>query len=242
LREISGRLEEMPGEEGYPAYLGSRTAGFYERAGEVSCLGKEGRVGSLSVIGAVSPPGGDFSEPVTQNTLRVTKVFWALDSSLAAQRHFPALNWLSSYSLYTEETEEYFKKNAGTDFPELRVKAMEILQEESKLQEIVRLVGVESLSDGDQLTLLSAKSIREDFLQQFAFDEVDTYTSLKKQHLMLRAILSFYFRANELLKIGKKIAELSASTIHAKVSRMKFVPENKLSEIEAIIDQIKSLS
>lgn len=242
LREISGRLEEMPGEEGYPAYLGSRTSGFYERAGEVSCLGKGQRIGSLSVIGAVSPPGGDFSEPVTQNTLRVTKVFWALDDRLAAQRHFPAVDWLSSYSLYTEDTEDYFKKNAGSDFPELRVKAMDLLQEESKLQEIVRLVGVESLSDSDQLILLTAKSIREDFLQQSAFDEIDTYTSLKKQYLMLKAILTFYYRASELLKTGKKFSELSNLPIHEKISRMKFVPENKISEIEEIIDIIKSIS
>lgn len=242
LREISGRLEEMPGEEGYPAYLGSRTAGFYERAGQVSCLGKTQRIGSLSVIGAVSPPGGDFSEPVTQNTLRVTKVFWALDSSLAAQRHFPALNWLSSYSLYTEDTEDYFKQNAGADFSDFRIKAMNLLQEESKLQEIVRLVGVESLSDIDQLTLLTAKSIREDFLQQFAFDEVDTYTSLKKQYLMLRAILSFYYRASDLLKTGKKFSELSSLLIHEKISRLKSVPEDKIIEIDKVIDEIKSIS
>lgn len=242
LREISGRLEEMPGEEGYPAYLGSRTAGFYERAGEVVCLGKEGRIGSLAVIGAVSPPGGDFSEPVTQNTLRVTKVFWALDDNLASQRHFPALNWLSSYSLYAEGTEEFFKKNVGPDFPFLRTKAMELLQEEAKLQEIVRLVGVESLSDNDQLILLIARSIREDFLQQNAFDEVDTYTSLKKQYLMLKTIISFYQKGLELLKTGKKITDISSLPLKEKIAKLKFVPENKLKEIEKILEEIRTLA
>jgi len=242
LREVSGRLEEMPGEEGYPAYLGSRTASFYERAGEVVCLGKGKRIGSLAVIGAVSPPGGDFSEPVTQNTLRVTKVFWALDDNLASQRHFPSINWLTSYSLYSEDLENFLKKEIASDFPDLRTKAMDILQEEAKLQEIVRLVGVESLSEKDQLTLLTAKSIREDFLQQNAFDEIDTYTSLKKQYLMLKAIISFYYRAVELLKVGKKLSELSSLPIHEKISRMKLVSENKLNEIEAIIETINSLN
>lgn len=242
LREVSGRLEEMPGEEGYPAYLGSRTAGFYERAGEVVCLGKEKKVGSLAVIGAVSPPGGDFSEPVTQNTLRVTKVFWALDDNLASQRHFPALNWLTSYSLYAEDLEDFLKKEIGQDFPYLRNKAMDILQEEAKLQEIVRLVGVESLSEKDQLTLLTAKSIREDFLQQNAFDEIDTYTSLKKQYLMLKTIITFHETGNKKLAAGKIFSEISSSPLRERIAKMKFVPENKLSDLEKIIDEIKEIS
>lgn len=240
LREVSGRLEEMPGEEGYPAYLGSRTAGFYERAGEVISLGKEKRIGSLAVVGAVSPPGGDFSEPVTQNTLRVTKVFWALDDILASQRHFPAINWLSSYSLYTEDLEKYFQEKVGQDFSSLRTEAMNLLQEEAKLQEIVRLVGVESLSEKDQLTLLTAKSIREDFLQQNAFDEIDTYTSLKKQYLMLKAIIIFHEKGKELLEKGKKLSEISASPLCQRIARMKFIPESKISEIDRLINEIKS--
>jgi len=241
LREVSGRLEEMPGEEGYPAYLGSRTASFYERAGEVICLGKEKRIGSLAVIGAVSPPGGDFSEPVTQNTLRVTKVFWALDDVLASQRHFPAINWLTSYSLYTQDLENYFKEKIAPDFPSLRVKAMDILQNESKLQEIVRLVGIESLSEKDQLTLLTAKSIREDFLQQNAYDEIDTYTSLKKQYLMLKAIVSFHEKGIELLERGKRISEISTSPIREKIAKMKFIPEKEIDQIEKLIEEIKTI-
>lgn len=239
LREVSGRLEEMPGEEGYPAYLGSRTAGFYERAGEVICLGKEKRIGSLTVIGAVSPPGGDFSEPVTQNTLRVTKVFWALDDNLASQRHFPALNWLTSYSLYTEDLKDYLKEKIASDFPYLRTKAMDILQEEAKLQEIVRLVGIESLSEKDQLTLLTAKSIREDFLQQNAFDEIDTYTSLKKQYLMLKAIITFHEIGNKKLEQGKNFSEIVFSPLRERIAKMKFIPEEELDKIEKLIDEIK---
>ncbi|MCX7778856.1 MAG: V-type ATP synthase subunit A [Patescibacteria group bacterium] len=241
LREVSGRLEEMPGEEGYPAYLGSRTAGFYERAGEVICLGKEERIGSLAIIGAVSPPGGDFSEPVTQNTLRVTKVFWALDDNLASQRHFPALNWLTSYSLYTQDLDDFLKKEIASDFPLLRTKAMDILQEEAKLQEIVRLVGVESLSEKDQLTLLTAKSIREDFLQQNAFDEIDTYTSLKKQYLMLKTIITFHEVANKRLIEGKPFLEISSSPLREKIAKIKFISEKELEKIEDLIDEIENL-
>ncbi|MFN3301506.1 MAG: V-type ATP synthase subunit A [Patescibacteria group bacterium] len=240
LREISGRLEEMPGEEGYPAYLGSKIASFYERAGEVICLGKEKRIGSLAVIGAVSPPGGDFSEPVTQNTLRVTKVFWALDDNLASQRHFPALNWLTSYSLYTEVLEDFLKREIAPDFSDLRTKAMDILQKEAKLQEIVRLVGVESLSEKDQLILLTAKSIREDFLQQNAFDEIDTYTSLKKQYLMLKAILTFYERGIKKLSEGKSFSEISSSPLREKIVKMKFISEKELEKIENLVDEIKT--
>jgi len=189
LREISGRLEEMPGDEGYPAYLGSRTAAFYERAGYFKCLGKDDREGYLTVVGAVSPPGGDLSEPVTQNTLRVTKVFWALDSALAYKRHFPAINWLNSYSLYDSDIKEFLEEKGGKGFNDLRVKAMKILQKEAALEEIVRLVGVDSLSPKDQLLLKTAKSIREDFLHQNAFDEEDSYTSLEKQYLMIKEII-----------------------------------------------------
>ena len=227
LREMSGRLEEMPGEEGYPAYLGTRTAAFYERAGRVECLGSEKRVGSLSVIGAVSPPGGDFSEPVTQNTLRVTKVFWALDSSLAYKRHFPSINWLTSYSLYGENLEEYFKENIAPDFNEYRQRAMGLLQEEANLEEIVRLVGFDALASRDQLTLRSARMIREDFLQQNAFDEIDTYTSLAKQYGMLKIIIDFYDRA--LSKIKEiNLKDLFQKEIIQDISRLKFVPEDEM--------------
>lgn len=190
LREMSGRLEEMPGEEGYPAYLGSRTAQFYERSGIVKCLGNEEREGSLTLIGAVSPPGGDLSEPVTQNTLRVTKVFWGLDAKLAYRRHFPAINWLTSYTLYTDNIKEYWNKEISPEFAELRAEALGILQEEAKLEEIVRLVGMEALSPKERLTLETAKSLREDFLFQNAFDAIDAYTPLKKQFWMLKSILN----------------------------------------------------
>ncbi len=190
LREMSGRLEEMPGEEGYPAYLGSRTAGFYERAGLVKCQSSEDRTGSVSVIGAVSPPGGDLSEPVTQNTLRVTKAFWGLDAKLAYKRHFPAINWLSSYSLYLENVAKYWAENVAEDYMQIRNEAADILQKEAKLEEIVRLVGMDALSPRERLTLETAKSIREDFLFQNAFDYVDAYTPLKKQYWILRNIIT----------------------------------------------------
>ncbi len=192
LREMSGRLEEMPGEEGYPAYLGSRTAQFYERSGIVKCLGNEEREGSLTLIGAVSPPGGDLSEPVTQNTLRVTKVFWGLDAKLAYRRHFPAINWLSSYTLYVDNIKDYWKNEISPDFAETRTQAMSILQQEAKLEEIVRLVGMDALSPKERLTMTTAKSIREDFLFQNAFDKVDAFTPLKKQFMMLKSIMNIY--------------------------------------------------
>lgn len=229
LREMSGRLEEMPGEEGYPAYLGTRTAAFYERAGRVECLGSEKRIGSLSVIGAVSPPGGDFSEPVTQNTLRVTKVFWALDSVLAYKRHFPAINWLTSYSLYTENLEEYFKNNVAADFNHYRQRAMEILQEEANLEEIVRLVGFDALGARDQLILRVARMIREDFLHQNAFDEIDTYTSLPKQYGMLKIIIDFYDLALSKVK-ELDLKELFKQEIIEDIARLKFIPEDKIQE------------
>ncbi len=200
MREISGRLEEMPGEEGYPAYLGSRTASFYERAGAVECLGSDDRKGTLTVVGAVSPPGGDLSEPVTQNTLRVTKTFWGLDAALAYKRHFPAINWLTSYTLYTDNVKEFWAKEVAPDYSEVRTEAMNLLQEEAKLEEIVKLVGMEALSSRERLVLLTAKSVREDFLFQNAFDKEDAYTSLSKQYGILKAIVTIY-------KAGRKVIE-----------------------------------
>jgi V/A-type H+-transporting ATPase subunit A len=241
LREISGRMEEMPGEEGYPTYLASRTASFYERAGKVLCLGKENRIGSVSVIGAVSPPGGDFSEPVTQSTLRVTKVFWGLDDVLANKRHFPAINWLSSYSLYKIRAEEFLKERVSSDFPELLRLAQRFLQEEANLQEIVSLVGKESLSEKDKLILEISKSIREDFLIQNAFDEVDAFTSLKKQYLMLKAIFSFEKKARELIEKGVRLNEIDKEgKLREKIARLKYIPEEKIEEIEKIIKEIEN--
>jgi V/A-type H+-transporting ATPase subunit A len=240
MREISGRLEEMPGEEGYPAYLGSRTAGFYERAGYVECLGREGRMGSLTVVGAVSPPGGDFSEPVTQNTLRVTKVFWALDAVLSRKRHFPAINWLTSYSLYLENIADYVKKEVAEDYMEVRRIAMSILQEEAKLEEIVKLVGADSLSQKEQLELETAKAIREDFLFQNAFDPVDAYTSLKKQYRLLRIIITFYREAQKV--IGKEDFEfdqLRTLPVREKMVRARNFEEGKWEDYEKIEEQIK---
>jgi V/A-type H+-transporting ATPase subunit A len=243
MREMSGRLEEMPGEEGYPAYLGSRTAAFYERAGYVKCLGSDDRKGSLTVIGAVSPPGGDLSEPVTQNTLRVTKVFWALDAQLAYARHYPAINWLNSYSLYSENVNDFMRENTGADWPEVRAKAMDLLQQEASLQEIVRLVGIESLSPKEQIVLDTAKSIREDFLQQNAYDEIDTYTSVKKMYLMLKAILAFHAAAIEKAKADPeiKIEELTRHPLKEKIAKIKMVPEDKLEEVEELVSEIEKM-
>lgn len=238
LREISGRLEEMPGEEAYPAYLGSRTAAFYERAGRVICLGSKRREGSLSVIGAVSPPGGDLSEPVTQNTLRVTKVFWGLDDALASRRHFPAINWLTSYSLYTKDTESYMKEKVAEDWVELRVLALTILNQEDSLKEIVRLVGVEALSLKEQLVLDTAKSIREDFLQQNAFDEIDTYTSLKKQYWILKAILTFHQKGLEALDRGVELKKILTLPIKEKIAHAKFVPEKEMGDLQNLVEEI----
>lgn len=222
LREISGRLEEMPGDEGYPAYLGSRTASFYERAGLVRGYGSDQREGSVTVIGAVSPPGGDLSEPVTQNTLRVTKVFWALDSSLAYKRHFPAINWLDSYSLYLDNLRDFFEKEGGEGFNEIRQRAMEVLQKENNLQEIVRLVGVEALSEEDQFTLEIARMIREDFLHQNAYDRVDTYTPLKKQYWILKKIMDLEKRGREEIKKGQKLNKVLTTQIKEEISKLKF--------------------
>ncbi len=239
LREMSGRLEEMPGEEGYPAYLGSRLAQFYERAGRVISTGNEDREGSLSVIGAVSPPGGDISEPVSQATLRIVKVFWGLDSNLAYQRHFPAINWLTSYSLYTDMLADWYKKNVSPDWMELRARFMELLHEESELKEIVKLVGMDALSAGDRLKMETARSIREDFLHQLAFHEIDTYTSLKKQLYMIRLILEFHDKAMDAAEKGADIEELSGLSVREKIGRFKYTPENQIdSEYEKLRREI----
>lgn len=240
LREMSGRLEEMPGEEGYPAYLGSRLAQFYERAGRVIVNGSEDTEGALSVIGAVSPPGGDISEPVSQATLRIVKVFWGLDANLAYKRHFPAINWLTSYSLYTDRLADWFSKNAAPDFMELRGKLMTLLQEESELQEIVNLVGMDALSAPDRLKLETSRSIREDYLHQNAFDPTDTYTSLGKQVLMMRAILVYYDKAKEALANGADIEMLVNLPVRERIGRYKYVPEDKVRDefelIKALLD------
>lgn len=233
LREMSGRLEEMPGDEGYPAYLGSRIAEYYERAGRVKTLGSDEREGSITAIGAVSPPGGDISEPVTQNTLRIVKVFWGLDAQLAQRRHFPAINWLSSYSLYLDEVGQYINQHEQLAWSEKVTKAMNVLQKESELQEIVRLVGLDSLSERDRLTMNTAKMIREDYLQQNAFDEVDTYTSFKKQVALLTNILTFDEEANRALNLGAYFTEIMNGTVELRdrIARSKFIPEEQLDAI-----------
>ena len=233
LREMSGRLEEMPGDEGYPAYLGSRIAEYYERAGRVKTLGRGNREGSITAIGAVSPPSGDISEPVTQNTLRIVKVFWGLDAQLAQRRHFPAINWLSSYSLYLDEVGQYINQHEQLAWSEKVTKAMNILQKESELQEIVRLVGLDSLSERDRLTMNTAKMIREDYLQQNAFDEVDTYTSFKKQVALLTNILTFDEEANRALNLGAYFTEIMNGTVELRdrIARSKFIPEEQLDAI-----------
>ncbi len=227
MREISGRLEEMPGEEGYPAYLGSRLAEFYERAGRVKVLGQGDTEGAVSVIGAVSPQGGDLSEPVTQATLRIVKVFWGLDDRLAARKHFPAINWLTSYSLYTERLDEYFRATAGPDFPEMRDEAMSILQEEAELSEIVRLVGIDSLSPRQRMILDTAKSLREDFLYQSAFHEVDTYCSQRKQYGILQAILTLHHKALEALDEGIRIERITSLPVKEQIARARVTPEEE---------------
>jgi len=236
LREMSGRLEEMPGDEGYPAYLGSRLASFYERAGRVVTAGQEGHEGSLSVIGAVSPPGGDMSEPVTQATLRIVKVFWGLDSALAYRRHFPAVNWLTSYSLYLDTMREWYQANAGDDWPDLRGRMMGLLQDEAELDEIVKLVGMDALSSADRLKLETARSIREDYLHQNAYHEVDTYSSLKRQHCMMRLVLAWYDMSIEALEKGLHINELIALPVRENIGRYKYVAESQIAqEYEAVL-------
>jgi V/A-type H+-transporting ATPase subunit A len=239
MREMSGRLEEMPGEEGYPAYLGSRTAGFYERAGAVNCLGSDDRKGSLTAIGAVSPPGGDLSEPVTQNTLRVTKVFWGLDANLARRRHFPAINWLSSYTLYDENVASHWTKEVAEDSMKVREDAMKLLQEEAKLEEIVRLVGMDALSPKERLVLETAKSIREDFLFQNAFDKMDAYSSLKKQYWMLKCILTIYYAAQDIVEHEDfDFDEFKKLPVMEKVVKVKDIEDGKWDDFEALSKEV----
>ncbi len=236
LREISGRLEEMPGEEGYPAYLGSRLAEFYERGGKAIVISPEERVGSLTLVGAVSPPGGDFSEPVSQNTLRVTRVFWALDANLASRRHFPSINWLTSYSLYANDMNDWYKSNISADWITRRQEALEILQRESELQEIVQLIGYDALPEPEKGILDTARSIREDFLQQSAYDEVDTYTSIKKQYMMLSVILEFGNLEAEAIKKGIPSSKVGSLEVRKQISMMKWTKEE---QIDQLIKEIK---
>ncbi|KHD44276.1 V-type ATP synthase subunit A [Streptococcus hongkongensis] len=240
LREMSGRLEEMPGDEGYPAYLGSRIAEYYERAGRFKVLGSDGREGSITAIGAVSPPGGDISEPVTQNTLRIVKVFWGLDAPLAQRRHFPAINWLNSYSLYKDELGKFISQQEKTNWSEKVNQAMLILQEEASLEEIVRLVGLDSLSEQDKLTMAVARQIREDFLQQNAFDSVDTFTSFKKQDAMLTNILTFNEEAKKALSLGAYFSEIMTGTVTVRdrLARSKYIAEDQLDKITAIAQEM----
>jgi V/A-type H+-transporting ATPase subunit A len=230
LREMSGRLEEMPGEEGYPAYLGSRLAQFYERAGYVVSLGREGRKGALSVIGAVSPPGGDISEPVSQATLRIVKVFWSLDAALAYSRHFPAVNWLTSYSLYIDTMAKWFNSSVSDDWMDLRARMMRLLQDEAELDEIVKLVGMDALSASDRLKLEAARSIREDFLHQDAFHEIDTFTPLEKQHLMMQLVLDYYDKAVSALEKGADINDLVSLPVRERIGRFKYTPADRMQQ------------
>jgi len=238
LREMSGRLEEMPGDEGYPAYLASRVAEFYERAGKVVCLGSDDREGAVTVIGAVSPPGGDLSEPVSQATLRIVKVFWSLDYALSYRRHFPAINWLNSYSLYQSKIDEWMDNNVDPQFSANRIKAMNLLQDETGLLEIVRLVGRDSLSEEDQLKLEAAKSIREDFLQQNAFHDVDTFCSLQKQNKMLKLILNFYDQAKRALEQGVYLKEILNLEVRNRIARAKYIAEDRIDEIDKINEEL----
>ena len=239
LREMSGRLQEMPGEEGYPAYLGSRLAQFYERAGMVKTLGTEPRTGALSVIGAVSPPGGDISEPVSQATLRIVKVFWGLDSALAYKRHFPAINWLTSYSLYINNIGSWFEDNVNERWISDRQKLMTLLQEEAELDEIVKMVGMDALSKGDRLKMEAARSIREDFLHQNSFHEVDTYTPLEKQFLMMELVLAFYEKSKDALDEGASINDILKMDVRERIGRFKYtLPEDIETEYNKISQEL----
>lgn len=241
LREMSGRLEEMPGEEGYPAYLGSRLAQFYERAGRVISLGKEGRIGALSAIGAVSPPGGDISEPVSQATLRIVKVFWCLSANLAYERHFPAIDWLQSYSLYVDRLTPWYEENVNKEFPTLRSEALKLLQEEAELQEIVQLVGVDALSSEDRIKLEACKSIREDYLHQNAFHDIDTYSSLNKQYKLLKLIMSFYELSKEAIARGANFNKVSNMAVREKIGRFKYIEEKDIdTAFNEILDELKA--
>ena len=240
LREMSGRLEEMPGDEGYPAYLGSRLAEFYERAGKVTCYGKDKRIGAITAIGAVSPPGGDLSEPVTQATLRIVKVFWGLDAQLAYKRHFPSINWLNSYSLYSDSIGKVLEKEGNyNNWNTMRLDAMTILQEESHLEEVVRLVGVDALSDKDRLKLEVAKSIREDYLQQNGFHEIDTFSSMGKQYKMINLILKFKKEAEKALDSGVYLDKILKLKVRDKIARSKYIPENELVKMDGIMEELE---
>lgn len=239
LREMSGRLEEMPGEEGYPTYLGSRLAEFYERAGRVICYGEDEREGAISAIGAVSPPGGDISEPVTQATLRIVKVFWRLDATLAYRRHFPAINWIESYSLYLDRLSQWMRDYVSEDWDQLRSEAVRLLHQESELEEIVRLVGIDALSLEDRLTLETSRSIREDYLHQNAFHEVDTYTSLNKQYKLLRLILEFHKQGQRALEAGAEFSEIVNLPVRERIGRAKYVPEEELDTLDEIMKDLR---
>ncbi|TET93703.1 V-type ATP synthase subunit A, partial [Candidatus Aerophobetes bacterium] len=241
LREMSGRLEEMPGEEGYPAYLPSRLAEFYERAGRIICLGRDERKASLSAIGAVSPPGGDLSEPVTQATLRVVRVFWALVAELAYQRHFPAIHWLRSYSLYLDNLKGYFTREVAADWMDLRTRAMALLQKEDELKETVRLVGLDALSNQDRVAMETARSLREDFLQQFAFHPIDTYASIKKQYLMLKMVLNYYDECITALKKGASLKDLTSLPVREDIAKAKYISDKEVEkEMEKINQKLKA--
>ncbi|MBU3196106.1 V-type ATP synthase subunit A [Clostridium algidicarnis] len=240
LREMSGRLEEMPGDEGYPAYLGSRLAEFYERAGKVVCLGGEGIEGAVTAIGAISPPGGDLSEPVTQSTLRIVKAFWGLDAQLAYRRHFPSINWMDSYSLYEDKVGEWMDKEVASDWVTIRTEAMALLQEEATLEEIVRLVGIDALSERDRLKLEVSKSLREDYLQQNAFNEVDTYSSLPKQYKMLKLVLQFYHEGEKALEAGIYLKEILDIEVRDRIARSKYIAEEDISKIDQISKDLSS--
>ncbi len=241
LREMSGRLEEMPGDEGYPAYLGSRLAEFYERAGKVICFGKEERIGAITAIGAVSPPGGDLSEPVTQATLRIVKVFWGLDAQLAYKRHFPSINWLNSYSLYADTVGNSLEKSGNySNWNNMRLEAISLLQEESHLEEVVRLVGIDALSDKDRLKLEVSKSIREDYLQQNGFHEIDTFSSMEKQYKMIFLILKFKSEAERALNAGVYLEKILNLPIRDKIARSKYIPEKELSKMDDILKELQS--
>lgn len=240
LREMSGRMQEIPGDEGYPAYLGSRLAEYYERAGRFQTVGTEPREGSITAIGAVSPAGGDISEPVTQNTLRIVKVFWALDSVLAQKRHFPSINWINSYSLYEDEMNDYLDSILGDEWSKEVNEAMSILQEESRLEEIVQLVGIESLSQKDRITMITARSLRQDYLQQNAFDDVDTFTSREKQFKMLNNILFFNQEAQRGIQLGAYVNEIINGTvsIRERIARSKYIPEEEMNRLDEIHNEI----
>ncbi len=240
LREVSGRLEEMPGEEGYPAYLATRLAGFYERAGRVVCLGSDNRIGSVTVIGAVSPPGGDFSEPMTQNSLRISGAFWALDTSLAHRRHFPAISWIKSYSLYLRAIDDWFKDRVSSDFSELRKEAMALLQKEAELQEIVQLVGPDALPESERMVLEVTRMLREDYLQQFAFHEIDSHCPLQKQYFMLKAILTFYKVAMDCIHRGITLTQILNLPFKEEIARMKEIPAEEAEvKINDLINRLK---